>query len=115
MARYWRAPDGLRLDTAPFVMTLSHATGAEPLVLGKPSCDFFLAALEMLEVGAEEAVMIGDDIVGDVDGAQKAGLQGILVRTGKFQPNDLNGEIEPDAVLESAADLPDWFSCSESR
>jgi phospholysine phosphohistidine inorganic pyrophosphate phosphatase len=29
--------------------------------------------------------MVGDDIVGDVGGAQNAGLRGIQVRTGKFR------------------------------
>lgn len=29
--------------------------------------------------------MIGDDIYGDVDGAQKAGIRGIQVRTGKWR------------------------------
>ena len=46
------------------------------------------------------------DIVGDVEGAQQAGLQGMLVRTGKFRPEDLEGSIKPDAVIESIAELP---------
>ena len=29
--------------------------------------------------------MIGDDIVGDVEGAQMLGMTGILVRTGKYR------------------------------
>ena len=29
--------------------------------------------------------MIGDDISGDVDGAQKVGIKGIQVRTGKWR------------------------------
>ena len=29
--------------------------------------------------------MVGDDIVGDVEGAQKAGMCGVQVRTGKFR------------------------------
>jgi len=49
MTRYWKAEDGLRLDTAPFVVALSHASGVEPVVLGKPAAAFFEAALEMLE------------------------------------------------------------------
>ena len=30
--------------------------------------------------------MIGDDVVTDTGGAMKAGMQGILVKTGKFSP-----------------------------
>jgi ribonucleotide monophosphatase NagD (HAD superfamily) len=53
--------------------------------------------------------MIGDDIVGDVAGAQRVGLRGVLVRTGKFRNSDLDGEIRPEAVLASIAELPDWW------
>jgi HAD superfamily hydrolase (TIGR01458 family) len=105
MTRYWHAPDGLRLDTAPFVMALSHASGVEPTVLGKPSAEFFRAALDRLGASAAETAMIGDDIRVDVEGAKAAGLKGILVRTGKYRPGDLELGIEPDLVLDSFADL----------
>ncbi len=106
MTRYWHAPDGLRLDTAPFVSALAHASGAEPVVLGKPSPEFFAAALERLEVPAARSWMIGDDIRTDVAGAQAAGLKAILVRTGKFRPADLTLGIEPELTIDSLADLP---------
>ncbi|HSO06145.1 MAG TPA: TIGR01458 family HAD-type hydrolase [Pelomicrobium sp.] len=109
MTRYWKAPDGLRLDTAPFVMALAHATGVEPTVLGKPARTFFEIALAMIECDAANAVMVGDDIKGDIGGAQDAGIRGILVKTGKFQPADLDGRIQPAAVLDSVAGLPDWW------
>lgn len=109
MTRYWRAEDGLRLDTAPFVVALEHATGQQAVVLGKPAAPFFEAALGLLGVPAAETVMIGDDIRGDIGGAQAAGIRGLLVRTGKFRPDDLDGDIQPDAVLGSFADLPAWW------
>jgi ribonucleotide monophosphatase NagD (HAD superfamily) len=58
--------------------------------------------------------MIGDDIRGDVGGAQAAGLAGALVRTGKFRPGDLDGDIRPDVVLDSVADLPQWWENQDS-
>ena len=110
MTRYWRAEDGLRLDVAPFVAALERASGAEAIVLGKPARPFFEAAAERLGARVDDLVMIGDDIVGDVQGAQRAGMRGVLVRTGKFRPADLEGEIRPDAVLDSIADLPAWWA-----
>jgi len=107
MTRYWKAEDGLRLDTAPFVVALSHASGVEPVVLGKPAAAFFEAALEMLEADAADAIMIGDDIRSDVGGAQDAGIRGVLVRTGKFREEGLDSDVEPAAVLDSIAELPD--------
>ena len=32
-----------------------------------------------------------------------AGLMGVLVRTGKFDPRDLDGSIRPDLVIDSVA------------
>ncbi len=113
MTRYWRAADGLRLDTAPFVVALQHATGIEPVVLGKPARPFFAAALAALGTNAAETLMIGDDIRGDIGGAQSAGIRGLLVRTGKFQASDLEGDIEPVAVLGSVADLPGWWQAAD--
>jgi ribonucleotide monophosphatase NagD (HAD superfamily) len=53
--------------------------------------------------------MIGDDIVGDIQGAQKAGINTILVKTGKFREQDLATDIKPDVILESIANLPEWW------
>ena len=106
MTRYWRAADGLRLDVAPFIKALEHAADCEARVLGKPSPDFFAIALAMIDRAAIDTLMIGDDLVGDVLGAQEAGMQGILTRTGKFRPQDLEAGIMPDAMLESIAELP---------
>ncbi len=109
MTRYWRAPDGLRLDVGPFVRALEYATGKEAVVLGKPAIPFFESALALLGSAPDQTLMIGDDIRGDVAAAQAAGLRAVLVRTGKFRPDDLELGIQPDGVLDSVAQLPDWW------
>jgi len=53
--------------------------------------------------------MLGDDIETDIGGAQHAGLKGVLVRTGKFRPSDLDGQVRPWLVLDSIAELPAWW------
>ena len=66
-----------------------------------------MAALTDLGVAAGRAVIVGDDIHSDVLGAQDAGISGVLVRTGKFRPSDLEGdEAEPAYVLEDIGQLP---------
>jgi HAD superfamily hydrolase (TIGR01458 family) len=110
MTRYWQADDGLRLDTGPFVTALSHASGVKPVVLGKPARPFFEAALARLGASPATTLMIGDDIQGDVGGAQAAGIRGALVRTGKFRESDLEGDVCPDVVLGSLADVPDRWA-----
>ena len=109
MTRYWRSDDGLQLDVAPFIKALEHAASCEARVVGKPARAFFSASLASIDCKADHALMIGDDIVGDIDAAQKCGIRGIQVRTGKFREADLGGEIKPFAVLDSIADLPAWW------
>jgi len=109
MTRYWKAADGISLDVAPFVAALEHATGRKALVLGKPSAEFFQAAADRLGVANREILMVGDDIETDIAGAQLAGMQAALVRTGKFRELDLEGPVKPNTVLNSVAELPDWW------
>lgn len=110
MTRYWRGPEGLRLDVAPFVRALEHAAACEAVVVGKPAAAFFDAALARLHCDAARTLMIGDDINADVDAAQNCGIRGIQVRTGKFRAVDLDSGVEPFALLDSIADLPDWWA-----
>ena len=110
MTRFWQAADGPRLDTAPFIAALEHATGRRAVVLGKPSAEFFGAAVGTLGLASGEVLMIGDDIGTDVAGARAAGLKAALVRTGKFRASDLQQGIRPDVVFDSIADLPAWWS-----
>ena len=110
MTRYCKSEDGrLRLDVAPFVKALEHSSRVIPTVMGKPAADFFQQAANQLEMPFHELVTVGDDIYSDVHGAQRCGMQGILVKTGKFRESDLASEVKPDAVLRSIAELPDWI------
>ena len=110
MTRFWQTPDGLQLDVAPFVAALEHAAGKQAMVFGKPAAPFFSAAAERLHVDPKDILMIGDDIEVDVGGAQRAGLMGALVETGKFRPADLERAVKPDVVLDSIAALPAWLA-----
>ena len=105
--RYYLAGGGLVLDQGPFVAALEYAARCEAILVGKPAPEFFAPALEMLGVSPGEVGVVGDDLEVDVGGAQACGMRGILVRTGKYRPGEADrSPIRPDAVLESAADLP---------
>ena len=110
MSRYWLADDGISLDVAPFVVALEHAAGRKAIVFGKPAADFFRAAAGKLGLPAERVLMVGDDVETDIGGAQSAGLRAALVKTGKFRPADLEGPVQPDLVLDSIAELPNWWT-----
>lgn len=109
----WVTEEGLTLDTGVFLRGLEEAAGVRAEVVGKPSADFFLSAVDLLGVPPERAAMVGDDLRNDVLAAQAVGLTGMLVRTGKFREEELEGLAErPDHVLGSVAELPDLLGSS---
>jgi HAD superfamily hydrolase (TIGR01458 family) len=105
--RYWMREGRLRLDAGPFVAGLEFAVGRKAIVAGKPCPAFYEAALSSLGLAqAGSVAMVGDDLWSDVEGAQQAGLQGWLVRTGKYRESALaDAAITPDRILASIADL----------
>ncbi|MGI5485527.1 TIGR01458 family HAD-type hydrolase [Microtetraspora malaysiensis] len=117
MARnlYWCTDEGLRLDSGAFLVGLEQAAGVEAEVVGKPSPAFFTAALGALGVSPGESVMVGDDVQADVLAAQRCGIGGILVRTGKYLPRAHElADPPPDHVIDSFADLPELLDALEA-
>ena len=108
--RYWQEPGGLQLDIGAFVAGLEYVTGKTATVIGKPNPTFFKMAVADLGLESKEVVMIGDDIVSDIGGAQKAGLKGILVKTGKYREELVNkSSIIPDMTLETVGNLLEFL------
>ena len=92
----------------PFVAALEFATGRSARVVGKPSGEFFRLALSHLGLTPDQVAMVGDDWEADIAGAQKVGLRTVLVRTGKYQPEDeKNLDPQPDGVIKNLGHLPE--------
>jgi len=105
--RYFEGEDGLILDIGGFVAGLEYASGVSATVIGKPSPTFFQSAVADMGLQPDRVAMVGDDIEADVGGAQRAGLAGILVKTGKYRAHLVStSSVRPDAVIESIADVP---------
>jgi HAD superfamily hydrolase (TIGR01458 family) len=108
---FWRTDDGLQLDSGAFLPGLEQAAGVQAEVTGKPSDAFFAAALDALCATAPAAVMVGDDLHSDVLAAQRNGITGVLVRTGKYLAETLDrAPTAPQHVIDSVADLPALLS-----
>lgn len=104
--RYFKDSDGeLSMDAGGFVAALEYASSKESLIIGKPSQAFYHLACEDMGINPNEAVMIGDDIESDILGAQKSGIEAVLVQSGKFATTDLEKGITPDAIIESIAEI----------
>jgi len=104
----FQTAEGPALDMGGFVVGLEAAAGIEIPVVGKPAPEFFRAAL--LDLGAEvnEAFIVGDDIESDVRGGQAVGMTGVLVKTGKYRPRDLDTDgPAPDHLIDDIGQLPD--------
>jgi len=109
-SRYFKKGSELALGTGAFVAGLEFSGECKAEVVGKPSKTFFdLAVARFDGVAPEEILMVGDDIRDDVIGAQQAGLQGALVRTGKYKQGDENKvEEKPDFVFNSLLDMAQY-------
>ncbi len=103
--RTWRTEQGLYMDAGPFVVALEYAAELKAEVVGKPSRAYFRMVLDDLGIAPERVAMIGDDIESDVRGAQLIGMQGWLVKTGRFRKEDLARGIWPDRVFESITEI----------
>jgi HAD superfamily hydrolase (TIGR01458 family) len=104
--KFWETSEGLQMDIGAFVAGLEYVTGKTATIIGKPSPEFFTAALSRIGLKAGEVAMIGDDIDTDVGAAQEQGMVGILVKTGKYRESYAQAsKIKPDLVLDSIADL----------
>jgi len=91
----------MHLDAGPFVVALEYASTQSALVLGKPSKPYFDMVLEDIAIPPNRLAIVGDDIEIDVRGAQQWGMQGWLVKTGRFSQIDLRQGIWPNRILDS--------------
>lgn len=86
--RYYKSAGELMLDVGAFIRAIEFGAGVEATIVGKPSAEFFHQALASTRADAGRALMVGDDVFGDVEGALNAGLRACLVRTGKYRAGD---------------------------
>jgi HAD superfamily hydrolase (TIGR01458 family) len=108
--RWWQTQRGPLLDSGAFVAGLEYAAETQATVLGKPSAAYFDAACSALDAEPSMAWMVGDDIEADVAGAQGIGMHTVLVRTGKFRPDEVEASrVRPDGIVSSIAQLPAWL------
>jgi putative hydrolase of the HAD superfamily len=69
---------------------------------GKPDASIFRHALARLGVSGDRAVMVGDSLARDVDGATAAGIRGVWLNRDGQAPS-LNGHVQISSLAELAA------------
>jgi HAD superfamily hydrolase (TIGR01458 family) len=104
--RFWRDEMGLRLDLGPYVAAIEYATGKKSEVVGKPAPGYFRGLLTRYKLRPENALMVGDDVEADIQGAQRIGMKTVQVKTGKYDADFVKRTgITPDEIVPSIADL----------
>ena len=96
--KYFKRSGQFYLDAGPFVEAIEYACDIEAVITGKPAATFFDQVLNSIKLEAPDVLVIGDDIYGDIKGAQEAGLQSILVQTGKYRAGD-ELKLQPHPVV----------------
>jgi HAD superfamily hydrolase (TIGR01450 family) len=113
---WWLTARGATLDAGAFVVGLEFATGRPARILGKPSPVVFRQAVDGLNADLGERLprrtfaMVGDDPRADIAAAQRVGLRGILVLSGKTSAAEAvalatTGRRGPDAFAARLADV----------
>ncbi|GAA4252639.1 HAD-IIA family hydrolase [Dactylosporangium darangshiense] len=116
------SPRGPLPGNGSLVVALATALGRQPdTIVGKPDPGLFLEAAR--ERGARRALVVGDRLDTDIEGANRAGMDSLLVLTGvsdaaellgapaerrpTFVAEDLGGLFEPGVALPRAGETPD--------
>ena len=96
------------LQTIGLAQHFSFSLSAGAHGSAKPDPGIFLAACAAMGVAPQEAVYVGDDILLDVQGAQRAGLRAVwLNRTGSTR--HLEHGVVPDAICRDFTELLEWL------
>ncbi|XP_042075679.1 phospholysine phosphohistidine inorganic pyrophosphate phosphatase isoform X1 [Haplochromis burtoni] len=134
--RYYKETDGLKLDVGVYMKALEYACDLKAEVIGKPSPTFFRSVLNDMGLKPHErahhglllcfcphpplwllywavvqkVLMIGDDLLNDVGGAQHCGMKGVQVRTGKYRPIDeRHPAVTADGTVDNLAQAVDMI------
>lgn len=93
-------PRGQRPGNGAMLQVIAHATGAEPLVAGKPEPP--LHRESVLRTGARRPLVVGDRLDTDIEAATRVGADSLLVLTGVSGP--------ADAVLAPPSQRPTYIA-----
>lgn len=93
---------GPALSAGPIIKALEYGSGKRATMIGKPSTRMFRLALQRAHEKPARAVMVGDQLETDMQGARRAGVHTILVLTGVENSETIRrSRIKPDLVVET--------------
>ena len=99
------SPDGGLPDTGAYMELFEAATGVRPEhVCGKPNAGMILHKVESLGLRPEQCAMIGDRLYTDMEMADRAGVQGVLVLSGEATMEELEAAPQAPSLVVGSVD-----------
>ncbi len=93
-------------DCGSMCIGLKHATGLEPVVIGKPEPTMLEMAVKLAGLQKEDAVMVGDRLYTDIASGVNAGIDTIAVLSGEASLSEINAyEKQPDWVFTDVSEI----------
>jgi len=95
----------VELNVGSWVGMLERSSGVKATYIGKPNPYVFELTLKKMGLNKSEVIMVGDRVSTDVRGAKEFGIRSLLLRTGEFNEEDLDCDVEPDFIFDTISDL----------
>lgn len=96
---------GLMPGAGALLASLETSTRVKPVIIGKPEAIIMNKALERLGVKRDEAIMVGDNYLTDINAGIQNDIATLLVLTGFTKKEEVPSlPVKPTHVLDSLAD-----------
>lgn len=98
--------EGLLPGNGSLIAGVAAATGTQPILIGKPERPIMDYALQRLGIAPEETLVVGDNLLTDIQAGVNAGIDTLLVFSGVTTPTEYRqAEIEATHTYD---DLREW-------
>ena len=98
--------NGLGIGNGAILAALTAATGAVPIIIGKPEPIMYRQALARMQCTAASTLAVGDRLDTDILGAERAGIASVLLLSGIATAEQAAGSsVQPTVVLQGLPEL----------
>ncbi|MDQ0493345.1 TIGR01457 family HAD-type hydrolase [Paenibacillus brasilensis] len=106
--------DGLTPGAGTIGAAIEAASQVKPVVIGKPSSVLMNYALKRLNIRADEALVVGDNMLTDIAAGAAAGCKTALILSGVTTRANMEEHmraigVKPDLIFENLDELQDWI------
>jgi len=104
--RTFPTPDGLIPGAGSILAAIEAATQVQPVIVGKPSPEMYMVAIDRMKSSPAETLVVGDRLETDIIGAQQLGCPTALVLSGVTGPAAASAwNPTPDYIVEDLTAL----------